>query len=71
MEFDGSIVEIPGLPGQFGGENFVSNDVGITVHGKHIDIYTGEGRTAARMMYAVTFEDEGELQKVCFAAANK
>ena len=62
-----STVEIPGLPGDFGQEKFVANDVGVTVHGKHIDVYTGEGEQARRQMYRVTFEDDDDLQQVCFA----
>jgi 3D (Asp-Asp-Asp) domain-containing protein len=61
-----STVTIPGLPGIFGSETFIANDVGVTVHGKHIDVYTGEGREAGREMYRVTFEDDDELQTVCF-----
>jgi 3D (Asp-Asp-Asp) domain-containing protein len=61
-----STVTIPGLPGEYGKENFVSNDVGVTVHGKHIDVFTGEGKEAEREMYRVTFEDDNELQEVCF-----
>ena len=45
----------------------MSDDVGVTVHGKHIDVYTGEGKDAERTMYRITFEDEDELQKVCFS----
>jgi 3D (Asp-Asp-Asp) domain-containing protein len=62
-----STVEIPGLPDQYGKEKFIANDVGVTVHGKHIDVYTGEGAEAGREMHRVTFEDEDHLQKVCFA----
>ncbi|MGI8786262.1 MAG: 3D domain-containing protein [Pyrinomonadaceae bacterium] len=60
-----SIVKIPALPGEFGKEIFVANDVGVTVHGKHIDVYTGEGKEAERKMYSVTFEDDN-LTEVCF-----
>ncbi len=60
-----SAVKIPGLPDKFGKETFVANDVGVTVHGKHIDVYTGEGKEAEQMMYRVTFEDDN-LTKVCF-----
>lgn len=60
-----SIVKIPGLPDAFGEKNFVADDVGVTVHGKHIDVYTGEGRAAEQEMNRVTFEDD-KLQKVCY-----
>ena len=63
----GSTVEIPELPGDFGQAKFRSNDVGVSVHGKHIDVYTGEGREARRRMYEVTFEDDDRgLTRVCF-----
>lgn len=64
----GSIVSIPNLPGDLGKLEFKSNDVGVTVHGKHIDVYTGEGRDARRRMYRFTYEkgDKG-LQRVCFS----
>jgi 3D (Asp-Asp-Asp) domain-containing protein len=61
-----STVTIPGLPDEYGKTGFISNDVGVTVHGKHIDIYTGEGKDAEREMYRVTFEDDNDLQEVCF-----
>lgn len=60
-----SAVKIPGLPGEYGKKIFVANDVGVTVRGKHIDVYTGEGRNAGREMYRVTFEDDN-LIRVCF-----
>jgi len=69
-----SIVTIPGLPDEYGKKEFISNDVGVTVHGKHIDVYTGEGKQAEEEMYRVTFEDENNLQEVCFkvpSAKNK
>ena len=62
----GSLVTIPDLPGDLSKLQFKSTDVGVTVHGKHIDVYTGEGAEAGRQMHRVTFEDDGELQKVCF-----
>jgi 3D (Asp-Asp-Asp) domain-containing protein len=60
-----SKLRIPGLPGANGTITYIANDVGVTVHGKHIDIYTGEGKAAERAMYEVTFEDEDHLQRVC------
>lgn len=61
-----SIVSIPALPDGYGKKDFIADDVGVTVHGKHIDVYTGEGKAAEREMYRVTFEDDDQLQKVCF-----
>jgi 3D (Asp-Asp-Asp) domain-containing protein len=63
----GSTVTIPGLPGDLGKLEFKSNDVGVSVHGKHIDVYTGEGRDARRRMYQFTYEEDWKgLQRVCF-----
>jgi 3D (Asp-Asp-Asp) domain-containing protein len=63
----GSTVDIPNLPGDFGKTQYQSTDVGVSVHGKHIDVYTGEGRDARRRMWRVTFEDDDRLQRVCFS----
>ena len=63
----GSTVQIPGLPGDLGQETFQSDDVGVSVHGKHIDVYTGEGREARKRMWQVTYEDDDRgLTRVCF-----
>lgn len=66
----GSIVTIPELPGDLGKLTFESTDVGVSVHGKHVDVYTGEGREARRRMYLFTYEDQDEndkgLTRVCF-----
>ncbi|MGI8467364.1 MAG: 3D domain-containing protein [Pyrinomonadaceae bacterium] len=61
-----SKVEIPGLPDGFGEMTFIANDVGVTVHGKHIDVYCGEGKDAEQEMYHVTFEDKDNLMRVYF-----
>lgn len=66
-----SAVMIPDLPGALGETTFAANDVGVTVHGKHIDVYTGEGKEAERAMHRVTFEDPDNLQRVCFAPPKK
>ena len=65
IPFD-SVVRIPGLPGDLGSQKFIANDVGVTVQGKHIDVYTGEGKAAERKMYRITFEDDDNLQTVCY-----
>ena len=66
----GSVVEIPDLPGDLGKLRFKSTDVGVTVHGKHIDVYTGEGREARRKMWQFTYEDDPDggkgLTRVCY-----
>ena len=66
----GSTVNIPDLPGDLGKLEFKSTDVGVSVHGKHVDVYTGEGREARRRMYRFTYEEEDKgLQRVCFTPA--
>jgi 3D (Asp-Asp-Asp) domain-containing protein len=62
------MVTIPGLPGSLGEMKFVADDVGVGIDGKHVDIYTGEGKDARREMYEITFEDDDDLQRVCFDA---
>jgi 3D (Asp-Asp-Asp) domain-containing protein len=66
----GSIVTIPDLPGDLGKLVFESTDVGVSVHGKHVDVYTGEGKEARRRMFMFTYEDQDEndkgLTRVCF-----
>ncbi|HYJ92498.1 MAG TPA: 3D domain-containing protein [Pyrinomonadaceae bacterium] len=65
----GSTVTIPDLPGDLGKLVFKSTDVGVSVHGKHIDVYTGEGREARRKMWQFTYEDDEDgkgLTTVCF-----
>jgi len=64
----GSVVTIPDLPGDLGKLKFKSDDVGVSVHGKHIDVYTGEGSEARRRMYLFTYEDDDKgLTRVCFS----
>jgi 3D (Asp-Asp-Asp) domain-containing protein len=66
----GSTVTIPELPGDLGKLQFKSTDVGVSVHGKHVDVYTGEGREARRKMWRFTYEDDEDgkgLTRVCFA----
>jgi 3D (Asp-Asp-Asp) domain-containing protein len=66
----GSTVNMPDLPGDLSKLQFKSTDVGVTVHGKHIDVYTGEGRDARRKMWRFTYEDDSDggkgLTRVCF-----
>ena len=65
----GSTVTLPDLPGDLSKLTFKSTDVGVTVHGKHVDVYTGEGRDARRKMWRFTYEDDEDgkgLTRVCF-----
>lgn len=59
-----SILKISGLPEEYADKSFIANDVGVTVHGKHIDVYTGEGKDAEQKMYEVT-TDDGSTATVC------
>jgi 3D (Asp-Asp-Asp) domain-containing protein len=66
----GSTLTIPDLPGDLGKLEFKSTDVGVSVHGKHVDVYTGEGREARRRMWQFTYEDDEDgrgLTRVCFS----
>ena len=51
----GSKLTIPTLPGKYGSQVFTASDTGVT--GKHIDVYTGEGKVAEEEMYDITGED--------------
>jgi 3D (Asp-Asp-Asp) domain-containing protein len=65
----GSVLTIPQLPGDLGKLQFKSTDVGVSVHGKHVDVYTGEGREARHRMQEFTYEDDPDgkgLTEVCF-----
>ena len=59
-----SILKIEGLPEEYADKSFIANDVGVTVHGKHIDVYTGEGKDAEQKMYDLT-TDYGTTTTVC------
>ncbi len=53
----GSNVSIPSLPQPFSSRTFLADDAGNAVTGKHIDIYTGEGKQAEKETFAVTKSD--------------
>lgn len=50
----GSRVVIPTLPASVKKQVFRANDVGSAINGKHVDIYTGEGRKAEDLTYQLT-----------------
>jgi 3D (Asp-Asp-Asp) domain-containing protein len=54
------VVTIPSLR-FFGEVRFRPDDVGPAIRGKHVDVYTGEGRPAQRLADAIT----GEGHTVC------
>jgi 3D (Asp-Asp-Asp) domain-containing protein len=49
-----SNVTIPTLPAPWNDLIFVSSDVGPSIVGKHIDVYTGEGKNAFNETYRIT-----------------
>jgi 3D (Asp-Asp-Asp) domain-containing protein len=51
----GSKLTIPTLPSPYNEQIFTATDTGVT--GKHIDVYTGEGKEAEEEMYKITGED--------------
>lgn len=53
----GSIVRIPTLPAPFDQRIFTINDVGPSIKGKHVDVYTGEGQKAYQNMFRITGYD--------------
>ena len=57
----GGRILIPTLPGDIKDQVFLANDVGSAIRGKHVDIYTGEGRSAEDLTYELT----GKRHLVC------
>ena len=53
---------IPGLPAPWNMTLFESSDIGPSIIGKHIDVYTGEGKQAELETFRIT----GENNNVCF-----
>ncbi len=54
-------LQITTLPEGYGTKTFTATDIGTGVQGKHIDVYTGEGKTAEAMTYKIT----GNNNTVC------
>jgi 3D (Asp-Asp-Asp) domain-containing protein len=50
----GSQITIPSLPDPWSGAVFVGSDTGPAIIGKHIDVYTGEGKEALEEAYRIT-----------------
>lgn len=53
----GSQVTIPSLPDPWNSVIFTGSDIGTAIIGKHIDVYTGEGKEALTEAYRVTGQD--------------
>jgi hypothetical protein len=54
-------LKIPTLPGKWGSITYTATDIGKGVKGKHIDVFTGEGKSAEQQ----TFEITGSGNTVC------
>ncbi|MDQ3799914.1 MAG: 3D domain-containing protein [Acidobacteriota bacterium] len=61
-----SKVTVSGIPSPFAERIYTANDVGLSVLGKHVDIYCGEGTQAKQSMYDITRNEEHEWVRVCF-----
>lgn len=61
---EGSQVTIPSLPDPWNGVVFTGSDTGPAIIGKHIDVYTGEGKEALEEAYRIT----GYNNTVCIEA---
>lgn len=53
----GSRIKIPSLPSPWDETIFTGTDTGTAIIGKHIDVYTGEGKTALDETYRITGYD--------------
>ena len=50
---------IPSLPEPWDNLLFTANDIGPSIQGKHIDVFTGEGKVAQEETYSITgYENE-------------
>lgn len=59
-----SLLKIPTLPPPWNGVVFLATDVGTSIIGKHVDVYTGEGKNAEEETYRIT----GYKNTVCLEA---
>ena len=57
----GKKITIPTLPPPWNDKVFIANDIGDGVKGKHIDVFTGEGKVAEQETFRIT----GYNNKVC------
>jgi Calcineurin-like phosphoesterase/3D domain len=57
----GTKLKVPTLPGEWGRLTYTANDIGKSIKGKHIDVFTGEGKSAEQQ----TFEITGRGNTVC------
>lgn len=52
-----SKITIPSLPIPWDKVIFTGSDIGTSIIGKHVDIYTGEGKSAEGETYRITSND--------------
>ncbi|MCP3925145.1 MAG: hypothetical protein GY714_21435 [Desulfobacterales bacterium] len=57
----GTRITIPSLPKPLNTIVFTAKDTGGRIKGKHIDLYTGEGKSAEKITYLIT----GKKHKIC------
>ncbi len=60
----GTKVYIPTLPAPYDQRIFTIDDVGPSIKGKHVDVYTGEEQTAYEDMFSITGYDNTICTKV-------
>ena len=54
---DGTNLRVPTLPGRWNNLTYNARDVGTNIKGKHIDIFTGEGKSAQQQTFEITGRD--------------
>ncbi len=54
---DGTNLRVPTLPGRWNNLTYTASDVGTNIKGKHIDIFTGEGKSAQQQTFEITGRD--------------
>jgi 3D (Asp-Asp-Asp) domain-containing protein len=53
----GSMLTIPTLPPPWNNKSYVASDIGISIEGKHIDVWAGEGKRSDEETYKITSEN--------------
>ena len=57
----GTYLKVPTLPGKWGSITYTASDIGTSIKGKHVDVFTGEGKSAQQQ----TFEITGRGNTIC------
>jgi 3D (Asp-Asp-Asp) domain-containing protein len=53
----GSKLTIPTLPQPWNNKTYIATDIGTSIEGKHIDVWTGEGKMSDEETFRLTSED--------------